>query len=252
MSFDAWMTCPHPRPDARLRLLCFPFAGGAASAYRTWWQELPADVEVRPIQLPGREERRREQPFARLTPLVRALADAVAPRLAPPFAFFGHSLGALVAFELARELRRRRAPLPVHMFVSGRRAPHLPLPEPLIHRLPEPQLLAAIRRFGGTPDAVLREPELMAMVLPIVRADFGVNEGEPFVREEPLSCPITAYSGLSDEHATVADVDAWREHTTGAFSRETFPGGHFFPATAKSALLRSLGQALGASRASIM
>lgn len=249
MVFDArsaWVMRPHPKEGAERRLLCFPYAGGGVATYRSWAQELPDSVEVWAIQLPGRDKRRSEPPFERLGPLVRALADEVAPPPAPPFALFGHSMGALVAFEFARELRRRGAALPFHLIVSGRPAPHILAREPSGHLMTDAQLIDRLRADNGTPESVLQEPEFVSLFLPIIRADFAVSEAECFVAEEPLSCPISAFGGLSDPRATAAEIDAWREHTSAAFSRELFPGGHFFLDSARGALLRAVADRLRA------
>ncbi|KYF72840.1 gramicidin dehydrogenase [Sorangium cellulosum] len=240
---DAWVGCPRPNPASRLRLFCFPYAGGGASVYSAWWRELPAHTELCAIKLPGREARLGEPPFERLTPLVQALATALDGWLAKPFAFYGHSLGALVSFELARELRRRGAPLPRHLFVSARRAPHLPIAAPL-HGLSDDDFLAWLRRMGGTPEEVLRDPDLLALFLPVLRADVAVNEAEPFVPGPPLDCPMSAFGGADDERASPAEMEAWREHTRGPFRTEVFPGGHFFLRTARAPLLRSISAVL--------
>ncbi|WP_438041477.1 thioesterase II family protein [Sorangium sp. So ce128] len=243
-SRDPWVGVPRANPAARLRLFCAPYAGGGSSIYSAWWRELPAHTELCAIKLPGREARMSEPPFERLTPLVQALATALEPWLTKPFALYGHSLGALVCFELARELRRRGAPLPRHLFVSGRRPPHVRGSDPL-HGLPEPEFLERIRRMGGTPDEVLRDPELLGLFLPVLRADFAVNEVEPFVPGAPLECPISAFGGLDDERAGRADLEGWRHHTRGAFRVEMFPGGHFFLRSAREPLLRSISAVLG-------
>jgi medium-chain acyl-[acyl-carrier-protein] hydrolase len=234
-----WIVRRKPNPGAALRLLCFPYAGGGASVYRTWPEALPADVELWSVELPGRETRGRERPFERLGPLIASLTDAVAPELDAPFAIYGHSLGALVAFSFARELRRRSLAAPVHLFVSGRRAPQLPEPAPM-HELPEPEFLARLRRLGGIPDAVFQEAELMAYFLPILRADITVNETATAPVGEPLACPITALGGVTDERASPDELDAWRAQTTAAFDRELFPGGHFFLQSARTELLAAL------------
>jgi medium-chain acyl-[acyl-carrier-protein] hydrolase len=242
-SFKPWIVRPRPNPEAALRVLCFPFAGGGTSIFRTWPDALPANVELLAVELPGRDTRFKEQPISRLAPLVTALANAVAPLLQAPFAIYGHSLGALVGFSFARELRRRALRPPVHLFVSGRRAPQLREPSPM-HHLPDPEFLAALRRLGGIPDAVFQATELMAVYLPILRADVTVSEAEPVVPEEPLACPITALGGLTDERASVDELDAWRVQTSAAFERETFPGGHFFLQSARTAFLGSLSRRL--------
>ncbi|HMG22849.1 MAG TPA: alpha/beta fold hydrolase, partial [Kofleriaceae bacterium] len=162
-----WIVRPRARPDAALRLVCFPYAGSGAQVYRTWPDALPADVEVLSIALPGRDARLREPLFHRMPPLVAALTDAIGAAVRPPFAIFGHSFGALLGFAFALELRRRGLPEPVQLFASGRRAPQLPEPTPM-HDLPEPEFLAGLRRLGGIPDTVFDEPELMGYFLPIL------------------------------------------------------------------------------------
>jgi medium-chain acyl-[acyl-carrier-protein] hydrolase len=237
-----WIVRPRPVPGSALRLLCVPYAGAGASVFGTWPAELPAGVEVLAIELPGRETRFKERPFDRLAPLVAQLADAVAPGLSAPFAIYGHSLGALIGFGLARELvRRGRAP--AHLFVSGRRAPQLPEASP-IHGLPDAELLARLHRLGGFREGVLQERELMELFLPILRADLAVTETAVIAPDDPLTCPITALGGLADDRATAPELEAWRLHTRGAVDREMFSGGHFFLQTARAALLASLSRRL--------
>lgn len=237
-----WIVRPRPHPGAALRLLCFPYAGGGASVFRTWPEALPADVEVLAIEPPGRETRFQQRPFDRLEPLIASLADAIAPALRAPYAIYGHSLGALVGFGLARELRRRSCE-PAHLFVSGRRAPQLPEAAP-IHGLPEDELLERLRRLGGIPEGVLRERELMALFLPILRADLAVTETAVIAADDPLTCPITALGGLADDRASVDELEAWRAQTRGAFDREMFSGGHFFLQTERAAVIAALSRRL--------
>jgi medium-chain acyl-[acyl-carrier-protein] hydrolase len=246
-SRGAWAICSQPQEAARCRLLCFPFAGGGVSTYRPWGDQLGPDIEVWAVQLPGRDQRRRERPFDRRTPLVRALCDALGSSLSGPLALFGHSMGALVAFEFARERRRRGAEPPVHLFLSARRAPHLPDPDPPAHLLPDDQLMERLRRDRGTPQMVLDRPDLMALFLPVIRADFAVAEAEPVAPGEPLTCPITTFGGLADERATGAELEAWRAYTTGPFTREMFPGNHFFLQSERGSLLRSIARRLAAT-----
>lgn len=174
--------------------------------------------------------------------MVGALVDALAGQLAPPFAIFGHSLGALVGFAVARELRRRGLPSPVHLFVSARRAPQIP-DAALLHKLPDPEFTAWLRRLGGIPEAVFQEPELLAYFFPILRADLAVN-GCRVAAEPPLDCPITAMRGADDDRVTAEQLDAWQAQTRGAFDREVFPGGHFFLQTERTAVLGSLANRL--------
>jgi len=241
---NPWVIRRRPRPEAALRLVCFPYAGGGASIYRTWHDALPGDVELLAIDLPGHESRFKERPFDRLAPLVAALTDAVAPVVRPPFAIFGHSLGALVGFSFARELRRRSLAGPLHLFVSGRRAPQLRDPSPM-HQLPDSEFLAGLRRLGGIPEAVMQDAELMGVFLPVLRADFSVAETSQTADEPPLACPISALGGTTDERATTGELDAWRVHTSAAFERVVFAGGHFFLQTERAELLAWLSARLG-------
>ncbi len=239
----AWLTFPRPNPAAKLRLYCFPFAGSGATTFRTWWQDLPSDVEVAAIQLPGRDNRMNEPPFQRLSPLVRAIADALAPTFRTPFAFFGHSLGALVSFELTRELRRRNAAQPLRLIVSGRRPPQIP-PEVRRHELPHAQFVQWVRKLGGIPEIIWREPELIAMFLRLLRADMAVNDAEAYVDDQPLDCPISAFGGADDDMANETQIDAWRVQTRNTFSLEMVPGKHFFLLDSRRQLLRSISRVL--------
>jgi medium-chain acyl-[acyl-carrier-protein] hydrolase len=241
-STTPWIVRPRRRPDAALRLLCFPYAGGGATAFRTWPDELPAGVELLAIEPPGRETRAKEPLVHQLASYVTQLADAIGPQLDAPFAIFGHSLGALVGFAFARELRRRGLPAPVQLFMSGRRAPQIEDVQG-IHALPDPEFTAWLRRLGGIPDAVFQEPELLAYFFPILRADLEVNAAT-IAAGEPLDCPITAMRGVADDRVTAEQLDGWQAQTRAAFDREVFPGGHFFIQTARPAVLGSLAQRL--------
>jgi medium-chain acyl-[acyl-carrier-protein] hydrolase len=163
-----------------------------------------------------------------MTQLVSALADAIAPLTDIPYAFFGHSLGGAVGFELIRELRRRGAPLPLHFFVSARPAPHLPHKYSPIHHLPQAAFISALEERYGMADAALREPELAALLYPSLKADFEILSTWDYQPEEPIPVPITALGALEDKHATRSELEAWRELTTGPFSIHMFPGGHFY------------------------
>lgn len=239
---NSWLYRPRRVPHAALRLICFPYAGAGASVFRTWPDALPGNVEVIAIAPPGREGRSRERSIDQLPAMVAALTDAIATELEPPFAIYGHSLGALVGFAFARELRRRGRPQPVHLFVSGRRAPQIPDAEAL-HELPDRELTAWMRRLGGVPDAVLQEAELMAYFLPIVRADLALNSSA-VDHDLPLDSPITAMRGAVDERVTLAQLTAWQAQTRGAFAHEVFPGGHFFIQSDRAAFLADLSRRL--------
>jgi|SRR5580704_1612097 medium-chain acyl-[acyl-carrier-protein] hydrolase len=242
--FEPWIACRKPNPRACLRLFCLPYAGGSASIFHTWPDGLPADVEICPIQLPGRGSRLMERPFTQLLPLVEALAQDLVPLLDVPFAFFGHSLGALVSFELARHLRSLYGIRPVRLIVSACRAPQFPHRDRPIHTSPEREFLAQVRCLNGTPTELLEHEELMEIVLPLLRADFALYETYVYSNEPPLGCPISAFRGLQDRRVSHSDLDGWGDQTSAAFSLRTFPGDHFFLNTNQPLLLRVLSQEL--------
>lgn len=222
-----WFTSQQPNPRARLRLFCFPYAGGSAAIYRLWPQNLPSEVEVCVAHLPGRGMRLREQPFTSLDALVDAAAEAIAPSLDKPFTFFGHSMGAMISFELARRLRDQGRPQPTHLFVSGRPAPQLPNHD-ISHNLPEAELRRELLRLNGTPREVLENPELMELMLPLLRADFSVVETYVYRRGVPLDCSLTAFGGIRDKQVSREQLEAWSEQTVGEFALRMLPGDHFF------------------------
>ena len=212
--------------------------------FRDWSDGLPADVEVCPIQFPGRGTRLKEPPYSRLSLLVEALAEALRPLLDKPFALFGHSLGSLVSFELARQLRANHRVRPVRLFVSAGPAPQIPHRGLPIHNLPEKEFAAELRRLKGTPGELLEHKELMDIVIPSLRADFALYESYRYVPEPPLNCPISTYGGLSDNRVNHDDLEAWRDQTTVSFSIRMFPGDHFFLKSTQPLLLRALSQEL--------
>ena len=245
-AFDSRIAYGKPNPQARLRLFCFPYAGTGTSIFRAWSDGLPADVEVCPVEFPGRGTRLMEAPLTRLTPLVQALAQALAPLLDKPFAFFGHSLGALVAFELARYLRRQSGVRPVRLFVSADRAPQIPARGRPMHALPEGEFLAELRRLNGIPATVLEDADIMQIMLPILRADFAVYETYAYSTELPLPCSITGFGGLHDHRVSRGDLEAWCDQTSASFSLRMFPGDHFFLNTVQPLLLQALSHQLRA------
>jgi len=224
-----WIFFRRPNPRARLRLFCFPYAGGGASIYRQWGESLAAvDVEVLPVQLPGRESRLMEKPFVRFQPLVDTLIQALSPFMDQPFAFFGHSLGAVIGFELAHQLRIESRQEPLALLVSGRRAPHVPDDDPPMYDLPEAEFKAKLRELDGTPEAVLENPELMALMLPLLRADFELIETYAARERPPLAMPVLAYGGLEDPDVERQHMEAWQVVSQAQFNLRMFPGDHFF------------------------
>jgi medium-chain acyl-[acyl-carrier-protein] hydrolase len=231
-------------PQASLRLFCFPYAGGSNLIFRNWSANLPPQIEVCPVQLPGRGNRLREPGYTNMQVLAKALAPLMRPVLNKPFAFFGHSMGATLAFELSRELRRSDKLQPVHFFASGRMAPHIPREEALTYDLPEPEFIANLRKINGTPNEVLEHPELMQMMMPLLRADFEMVETYEYEPDAPLDYPITALGGLQDQDIPREHLEAWRQHTNAPFSLRMLPGDHFFINTAQSLIHLVLAQAL--------
>ena len=238
-----WLVSRKPNPRARVRLFCFPYAGGGDSLFRPWQKGLPETIEVCPVQLPGRGPRITEPPFTELSQLVRAAGQALAPHLDKPFAFFGHSMGALVGFELARHLRRERGPQPVHLFVAGRCSPQT-LREPFAGDLLDSDFSEILRRSNGTPEEVLENPELMELVLPAVRADFALCKSYLYSPEPPFTFPVTAFGGLEDRGVSRECIEGWREHTTGPFVLRMLPGDHFFLNTSARPLLEAIAKEL--------
>jgi medium-chain acyl-[acyl-carrier-protein] hydrolase len=243
-TIDVWLPFRRPNPAARVRLLCLPFAGGGASAFRPWADGLPLTVEVGAVQPPGRETRFRDPPFIRLSQYVTALANDLTPLLDLPVAVCGHSMGALAAFELAREWRRRGQPGPERLILTGRAAPHLPPRRKPIHTLPDREFRSELKALGGTPAAVIDNDELMAALLPTLRADFTVLETYEYTEEAPLDCPILAMTGAEDTVAPPADVEQWRSHTRSRFDIRVLPGDHFFIQTQRTLLLQALTRVL--------
>lgn len=240
------VTCPYPNPDASLRLFCFPYAGGNSLIFRPWLTSLPTTVEVCPIELPGRGIQMRLTPFSHLEPLIETLASALKPYLDKPFAFFGHSLGGLVSFEVARKLRREHNLSPVHLFVSASCAPQIPSPKPPIHALPDTEFIEELHRLNGTPNSVLQNTELMQLLIPILRADFAVLETYVYAHQAPLECPITAFGGLQDNEVSVQELEAWRSQTIASYKLQMFNGDHFFIQSEQPLFLQTLAQHLHA------
>jgi medium-chain acyl-[acyl-carrier-protein] hydrolase len=237
----AWVRCPRPSDQARIRIFCLPFGGGGAAIFREWPRDLWPEIEVWHVQLPGREARHREPPLTDMQSLVMPLADAMLPHLDRPYVVFGHSMGALIGFELARRLRRLGASDPLYLFVSARRAPHVADPHRPLHALPDADLVAQLtRRYNGMPRAVLENAELLRMFIPIVRADLTMTETYVYAPEAPLACPISAFGGLEDDAVTRDDLAAWGDQTSAAFTLRLVPGGHFFLQTDRTRLLAAL------------
>jgi len=229
-----WIVRFEERPAAAVRLLCLPHAGGGASAFRTWSHALPDWIEVDAVQLPGRETRIREPLRSDLAALVDELADGLAPIARRPCALYGHSMGALLAFELARRLE------PVHVFVAGYGAPHLHPSQSRLHLLPHDDVVDDLRRSGVTPEPVLRDRHLMALLVPILQSDIAMCVAHGRTTPVPIAAPISAFGGAADTVVPPGTLDGWAALTTSTFRLRLLDGGHFFPADARAALLGAL------------
>lgn len=228
MNTNSWLSFYKPKPQARLRLFCFPHAGGGASSYRLWSNALPPEVDVCPVQFPARENRVMDPPFDELDVLLESLTTALMPHLDMPFAFFGHSFGALISFEFIRHLRREHGIQPVHFCLSGYQAPPITNKLPPISHLPDAEFIAGLREFDSTPEAVFEHEELMELLLPALRADFEIYEKYEYFSEDKLDCPISAFGGRKDPLVFEEDLQCWQNHTNSSFAVRMFPGDHFF------------------------
>jgi surfactin synthase thioesterase subunit len=237
-------TKPQATPHARL--FCFPHAGSGPAPYRAWTEAFGEGVEVWGLQLPGHGARLHEVPFGSLAALAADVATSLHQLCDAPFAFFGHSFGALLSFEAARELRRRGAAQPRALFVAARFAPRLRGRVPQVTHLDDDAFVLAVQaRYGGIPAEILREPEVLEMLVPALRADFGALERYCYESEAPLAFPIVAYGGVDDETVAPDELDAWGEETENGFRRRLVPGGHFFAESVPPGLPEALLHALG-------
>jgi medium-chain acyl-[acyl-carrier-protein] hydrolase len=231
-----WLWRSAGKPASRSRLFCFPFAGASAALYRDWRTVLCADVEVCPVELPGRARRLREPIPGRFEALVEAAAEGLLPFLDRPFAMFGYSLGALIAFELARQLRRLGVPGPTHLLLAARAAPQLP-PDPIRprHDLPQSELIARLEaRYGSRLDPdILANPAMLEIVIGAIRGDLRLLDSYHYRPEVPLSCPITVFGGQRDRSVPPEALMPWAEQTAAGFQVRILDGeGHFFSTSA--------------------
>lgn len=234
-----WLRRYQPADAARHRLVCFPHAGGSASYFLPVSRALAPDVDVHAVQYPGRQDRRSEPRIEDVATMADRL-HAVITRWDPqPLAFFGHSMGAVVAFEVARRLRRDRPDQPLHLFASGRRAPHRLRPE-TVHTRDDAGVVAEMRALGGTEAALLQDPDVLEMILPALRSDYKAIETYRFEPDGPPPCPVTVLTGDRDPHTTLEEARDWEQHSQDPFGLKVFPGGHFYLAEQAPAVLAVL------------
>ena len=228
-------------PDLALRLFCLPYAGGSSTIFYRWSEYVSPAIEVCSVQLPGREGRLTMPPYTSMRPLVQAVRNALLPFLDRPYLLFGHSLGALIAFELARDLRACGAPRPLSLLVSAASAPHVARASDRLHTLPDDKLIRQLSLLQGTRQEILQHPEIMQLLLPTIRADLQVFETYTYKAGPSLPCPIAAFGGNDDERVSLADLENWRRHTGAAFSLAMLPGDHFFIHSACRLLVERIG-----------
>lgn len=237
LNSNKWTMAFKPNPQARMRLFCIPYAGSGASVYRDWHQSVRDDVEVVGIQLPGRENRFSEPHLRSIDEIVESLVGVIAHFSDKPFVLFGHSMGALISFELTRAFQRLRAPAPRHLIVSGTRAPPRRRTDDPIHQLDDDAFLERIQRFNGTPKALLQDAELMKLFTPLLRADFSVAETYQYEERGSIWCPVTVLGGDGDEGVPLEDLKAWTTVCGSSCEQHVFRGDHFFIHPHKAAII---------------
>ncbi|MCQ4043395.1 alpha/beta fold hydrolase [Streptomyces rubrisoli] len=230
-----WVREFHPAPPGAATLTCLPHAGGSASFYFPVSRQLSPALAVRAVQYPGRQDRLKEPCAEDLLALARKVFEVLRPISGARPALFGHSMGAVLAFEVARMLEREAGVVPAHLFVSGRRAPSIHRQE-LVHQRDDAGLIAEVRSLAGTDSQVLADEEILRMALPAIRGDYRAIETYVYQPGPPLSCPITSFIGDVDPRVTIEDAQAWREHTSGEFDLKVFSGGHFYLNTHREAV----------------
>jgi surfactin synthase thioesterase subunit len=241
---DLWIRRFHPLDEPEIRLVCFPHAGGSASSYFPLSRSLTPAVEVLAVQYPGRQERRGEPGIGDLGTIADRAADAIQPWTGRPYALFGHSMGAVVAFEVARRLEARPGRRPQHLFVSGRRAPSLQRSRD-VHLRDDAGVVDELRFLGGTDHRFLADEELLATILPATRSDYQAIETYACAAGAQVSCPVTGMVGDADPEAGLAETRAWARHCAGGFDLHVFPGGHFYIDASRTAVVEAITAALG-------
>jgi medium-chain acyl-[acyl-carrier-protein] hydrolase len=242
--YSAWWVVPSPKAEPRLRLLCLPFAGASATAYHRVGRKLPEDIEVCSLQLPGRGFRMREAALETFDAIVDSVVRVMAPRIDRAYALFGHSMGAVVALEVARRLRRDGQRAPSALVVSASPPPEAMRAHLASLDLASPALWDAVNALYGLPPPANMDPELVAMALPPLRADLRAMTTYRYVAEAPLDVPITAFAGTADPMVSLAEAGGWRAHTTRAFAAHAVPGAHLYVQEAPEALVRGVTDAL--------
>ncbi|WDE13824.1 thioesterase II family protein [Thalassomonas haliotis] len=223
-----WLVNPLPRPDADLRLICFPYAGGNAATFTPWIKQLSTNVELIAIQAPGRASRLFESPHNNMDELIAELLPLIPTLLDKPTIFYGHSLGSRVAFELMTRLKAQGLPLPVHFIASGSRGPQVKAKENTTYHLADDAFMTELENLNGTPKAVLENKELMELFLPLLRADFEIAETYQYNSKITFDCPLTVLGGEQDIQITREHLQGWQDFFALPADIQILPGDHFF------------------------
>jgi medium-chain acyl-[acyl-carrier-protein] hydrolase len=235
-----WLQRPRANPHASLRLVCLPYSGGRASVFKNLAADLPGGVELLAVEYPGHGRRLSEVPITRLAPLVEQITDVIIEEVPWPFALLGYSVGALIGFEVTRELARRGQPGPTALFVAANKAPHLRSTRPALHELSRHELIEGLHRLAGVRNELLDNDELVDVMLPVLRADLSLDETYTYDPGALLDCPVVAFGGSEDWSTPRPRLEAWREQTTGDFSVAILPGGHFFLDSSRAQFAQAL------------
>lgn len=227
--FDSlWFPNIKNQPNSTFRLFCFPYAGGSNVTYNKWSKSISTNIEVCAVQLPGRANLMNEKAFTEVDALVEVLCDKLSAFTDKPLALFGHSMGAIICYELSQKLIEITGTGPVHLFVSGRQAPHIRTKDKITYNLPQDEFIEELKKLNGTPKEVLENADLLEIVLPLLRADFKLVETYHHRNQKPLPCPITVFGGTEDNEVKIKDLKEWKDYTTSKFELQIFDGDHFF------------------------
>lgn len=240
-----WYFTPNKGQSRPLRLFCFPYACGSAQIFRGWADHVPDYVELAAIQLPGRGSRLAEKPFADMSLAADIISAQIAETKPLNYAIFGHSMGALLAYEVTRRLETQYARAPLGLIVAGYKAPTVLRLGAKLHQGSDAEFIAKIRQLGATPEPILDDPEMMELLLPTFRADFAMAENYPFgTIMPPLLTPVIAFAGDMDSEASIQEVAAWRDTTQEVFELQIMQGGHFFIRDMEAEFLGALSKVL--------
>ncbi len=234
---NPWFQVSKPVKNPLMRLFCFPYAGGSAYIYQDWFKYLPVEIEVIGVQYPGRGMRFTETPITNITEMLSELEIAISPYLDKPFAFFGHSNGGLISFELGRLLQSRGIDTQKYQFISAKRAIHLPHRGKKLHALPQDDFIKELVHLGGTPEEMLKNPEIMALFIPVLKADFAISETFNYSGTQRLNCNASLLYGEDDKDIPEADILKWHELINGTVQSKKFDGHHFFINSQKDLVL---------------